>query len=581
MSKPVERATNIYISLNGRPLDSETMQYLVEMVVEQHSRLPDMFVLRFHDPNVKLLDEGPFDLTQKVKIEASKADGSKVNLMDGEITAMEPQFEEGKIAELVLRGYVASHRLYREIKSQAFLNKKDSDLASDIARAAGLKAQVDVTPTVYAHLFQHNQSDLGFLMQRAWRIGYECFVSEGTLFFRKPSVDSAGPTLTWGDDLLSFRPRLSLAEQVDEVIVKGWDIEKQVSIIGRAQNGRLYPKIQEKKDGASWAAAFGTGKMVIVDQPVVNQAEADVLAAARLDEISGAFIEAEGEAYRRPDIQAGRVVEIQNVGKRISGKFLVTRATHIYTTSGLRTLFSVSGSRLGSLTDTLLQAQPVDRWPGVVTAVVTNADDPKGWGRVKVKFPWMSDDAESDWARLANIGGGPNAGMAFIPDVGDEVVMAFGHGDFSQPYVLGGLWNGKHKVPPETDKASQGEKPLIRTWRSRNGHFIAMYDNADKKIEIKSVDGYTITLDDKNKNIAITGPGKLKITMDKEITIEGKANINIKATGDISLEANKNLTLKGTQVTLEGTAQATVKAPKVAVDGSAMTEVKGGLVKIN
>jgi uncharacterized protein involved in type VI secretion and phage assembly len=223
---------------------------------------------------------------------------------------------------------------------------------------------------------------------------------------------------------------------------------------------------------------------------------------------------------------------------------------------------------------------PLNRWPGVVVGVVTNIKDPKKLGRVKVAYKWMSEESESDWARLATVGGGPEAGIAAIPAVDDEVVVAFAHGDFSQPFVLGGLWNGKHKIPPET-KASEGEEALVRAWRSRSGHFIAMHDTSDKKIQIKTAGGYNITLDDKNKDIEITGPGKLKITMDQDITIEGKANINIKATGDISLEASKNLTLKGTQVTLEGTGKATVKAPNVSVDGSAMTEVKGGLVKIN
>jgi uncharacterized protein involved in type VI secretion and phage assembly len=258
----------------------------------------------------------------------------------------------------------------------------------------------------------------------------------------------------------------------------------------------------------------------------------------------------------------------------------VTRATHIYNASGFKTLIEVLGSRTGTLIGELTQNNPLNRWPGVVVGVVTNTDDPKDWGRVKVKFPWMADDAESDWARLATVGGGPEAGLTAIPAVDDEVVVAFAHGDFSQPFVLGGLWNGKHKVPTES-KASSGEEPLVRAWRSRKGHFIAMHDTSDKKIQIKTAGGYTIILDDKNKNISISGPGKLNITMDQDITVEGKANISVKATGDISLEATKNLTLKGTQVTLEGTAKATVKAVNVSVDGSAMTEVKGGLVKIN
>jgi uncharacterized protein involved in type VI secretion and phage assembly len=193
----------------------------------------------------------------------------------------------------------------------------------------------------------------------------------------------------------------------------------------------------------------------------------------------------------------------------------------------------------------------------------------------------MAEDAESDWARLAIVGGGPEAGLVAIPAVGDEVLVAFAHGDFNQPYVLGGLLNGKHKLAPETKKASKGEKPLVREWRSRSGHFIAMHDNADKKIQIKTARGYTVTLDDKNRNIAISGPGNLKINMNNEITIEGGANINIKAAGDMSIEARNVLNLKGRQVNIEAKNEATMKGINVEIDGSIMTEVKGGMVTIN
>ena len=504
-----------------------------------------------------------------------------MTLIEGEITALEPDFAEGMVASLVVRGYDKSHRLYRDTKSIAHLNKKDSDLAEEIARTHKLKSQVDATTTVYDHIFQDNLSDLSFLMRRAWRIGYECFVSEDTLYFRKPPTEEASLSLTWGDDLISFRPSLNLAEQVDEVIVKGWDMEKQMTIVGRGPKGKLYPQIGEEKDGTTWAQSFEAGKHIIVNESVLNQAEADILAAARLDEISGTFGSAEGEVFRRPDIQAGRMVEFKNLGKRFSGTYLITRATHTYTPEGFRTIVQVLGSRTGTLLEELTHAKPQKQWLGVVVAVVTNTDDDDNLGRVKVKYPWMADDAESDWARLAILGGGPEAGFAAIPAVGDEVLVVFAHGDFNQPYVLGGLWNGKNKLPPETRKASKGEKPLIREWRSHSGHFIAMHDNADKKIQIKTARGYTVTLDDKNKNIAITGPGNLKINMNNEIVIESGANLSIKAGGDMTLEARNVLNLKGRQVNLEAKNEATMKGINVEIDGSIMTEVKGGMVTIN
>jgi phage baseplate assembly protein gpV len=429
-------------------------------------------------------------------------------------------------------------------------------MANEIAQAAGLQADVETTTAVYDHIFQHNQSDLSFLMQRAWRIGYECFVADGKLNFRKPPTGSAELTLTWGDDLICFLPRLTLAEQVDEVIVKGWDVDKQEPIIGKAENSKLFPDIEDSDKVERWRGAVGGGKMIFVDQPVVSQAEADTLAASRLDELSGAFIEAEGEAFRRPEIKAGRMVEMKALGERFSGTYLVTGATHIYSPEGLKTQFAVRGTRTGLLTEQMAGESLLDRWSGVVTAIVTNTDDPNDWGRVKVKFPWMTEDAESDWARVLGIGAGKEAGLFMMPEVGDEVLVIFGHGDFSQPFVLGGLWNGQKSIPPETANASSGEKPLVRTWHSSSGHWLAMYDNADNKVEIGSAGGSSLTLDDANQKIILETKNGLTITLDdggSKITIESQNEIELKASGNLKLQAGGNLDLQASgQVNIQG-----------------------------
>lgn len=572
--------SRVTIKVNNAPVERAIMQKLLEVVIDQNVYLPDFFTLRFSDPGLELADRCPFDLTSVVKIEAENRQGEKVKLLEGEVTALEPSFNAGMIAELTVQGYDVSHRLYREPKSKAHLNKKDSDLATEVAQAAGLQAVVDSTRTVYEHIYQSNQTDLAFLMQRAWRIGYECFVAEKKLYFRKPPGGAASLDLTWGEDMLSFKPRITLAEQVDEVVVKGWDVQNQKAIVGRAQGGSLYAKNGEIKDGAAWAHGFCAGKRIIVDQPVASQAEADILAAARLDEISGAFLEAEGVALRRPEIQAGRLVNLKSLGKRFSGVYRVSAARHVYTAEGFITHFIVRGARAGLLADQINHSAPVERWPGLVVGQVTDSDDPNHWGRVKVKFPWMSDDASTAWARVIGIGAGQEAGLFIMPDVGDEVAVSFEHGDFNRPFVIGGLWNGKLKPPPETSSAGPGEKPLVRAWRSRQGHAITMYDN-QKKIEIKTDGGHTITLDDQNRSVVIASEGEFRITVKRDITIEGQANLKVTTNGNLSLEARGSLDLKGSQVNIEGQAQATLKAGMVSIEGSAITEVKGGLIKLN
>jgi phage protein D/phage gp45-like len=552
-------ASQVIIKLDGVEVQQPVMDKLASLTVDQQVHLPHMFVLRFNDPGLELLDNGPFNLAKQVEILAERADGSSFSLVKGEVTALEPNFQEGMIAELVVRGYDQSHRLYRETKSKAYLNIKDSDLASQIASGAGLQAEVDATSTIYPHLYQHNQTDLGLLMQRAWRIGYECFVSEGKLYFRRPPEGAASVTIKWGEDLLSFRPRMSLAEQVDEVVVKGWNPENKQPIVGRASRGKLYPDVEEPRDGAAWASGFGAGKLIVVDQPVLNQAEANVLAEARLNELSGAFIVAEGLALRRPDITAGKMLKAEALGKRFSGAYLVTNATHIFSAEGLRTLFSVRGARTGLLSEQVGGGSAaLDRWPGLVVALVTNTDDPNEWGRVKLKFPWMSEDAESDWARVVGLGAGPEAGLFIVPEVGDEVIVAFLHGDFSQPVVLGGLWNGRAELPPEAKQAGPGEKPLVRTLHSIKGHKIAVYDNPEKKIEIVTADGRSITLSDKDSKIILKTSGveiilddsKVELKTQAEVTVKAGSNLKLEANGSIDIKANGQVNIKGALINL-------------------------------
>lgn len=573
-TKPI--VSHIYVKINGNDLPDAARSQLLEVTVDQHVHLPAMFTIRLYDPGMKLLDGGTINLAATVEISSKTPDEKVITLIQGEITALEPAFGEGMIAELTVRGYDKSHRLYRERNSKTWLNVKDSDLATDIAKKAELTAKVDATPTVYEHLYQGNQSDLEFLRWRASRIGYECFVTGKELYFRKPIYKSAETSIAWGTELISFHPRVALAEQVEEVFVKGWDVQKKAAITGRADSGKLYPKIEEKQDGKAWAKKLGKSRMVIVDQPMVSQAEADIVATAQMDELSGTFVEAEGEAFRRPDIHAGQMLKIEGLGKRLSGDYLVTRANHVYTDAGFKTYFSVTGSRTGLLAEQYDRHNRAQSWSGLVPAIVTNTDDPNGWGRVKVKYPWMSDDEESGWARLLGIGAGPTCGLTIVPAIDDEVMIAFQHGDFDNPVVLGGMWNGKDALPTQVADAAEGEKPLVRSWTSRTGHRITVHDDGDNKIAIETAGKHQMTLDDAGKTITIVSSGGLELKMD-----DNGSKISLISGGEIEVTATGDLNLKGANINVEAMGSATLKGATVAVEGSGPVTVTGAVIKLN
>ena len=197
------------------------------------------------------------------------------------------------------------------------------------------------------------------------------------------------------------------------------------------------------------------------------------------------------------------------------------------------------------------------RIAGVVVGVVTNTEDPAGLGRVKVKYPWLSDSEESFWARIATPMAGKGRGFYFLPEVEDEVLLAFEQGDARFPYVLGALWNSQDK-PPE--KNENGENN-IRSIRSRSGHVIRLNDKDDEeKIEIIDKSG-------KNTIVIDTAKNTITVTADKDITLSASK-------GTIKLDAQK-IEIKSSAATkIEAGAGMDVKA-------TGTMNVKGAMVNIN
>ncbi len=148
-------------------------------------------------------------------------------------------------------------------------------------------------------------------MQRAWRIGFECFVKDDCLYFQRPQPHNR-PTVTlkWGFDLLTFRPRMAYTEQVNEVIVRGWDHNGGKPIIGRAQSGALFAKTPSTPSSYLEEIEFGEGKLIIVDYPIATHAHTveyrlqsrEDLAAIH-SSVKGAWMTGRGRSIRIIDAQ--------------------------------------------------------------------------------------------------------------------------------------------------------------------------------------------------------------------------------------------------------------------------------------
>jgi uncharacterized protein involved in type VI secretion and phage assembly len=191
---------------------------------------------------------------------------------------------------------------------------------------------------------------------------------------------------------------------------------------------------------------------------------------------------------------------------------------------------------------------------GVAIALVTQNQDPEGLCRVKVSFPWQERPRESYWARLAMPMAGAGRGVVLIPEVGDEVLVAFEREDVRFPYVLGALWNGKDK-PPLANDDGRNDK---RTLHSRKHHYLLFDDGAMGAVELRHEKGRKVVLDDtgfrvedeRGNTVRVdSNSGSMTIEAKGALTLKG-ATVSIEATGTLELKASATLTIRGSLVTI-------------------------------
>lgn len=150
---------------------------------------------------------------------------------------------------------------------------------------------------------------------------------------------------------------------------------------------------------------------------------------------------------------------------------------------------------------------------GVVNALVTDVNDPTGQGRIKVRFPWMSDSEvgdihQSDWIRIAAGMGGNNRGAFFMPEAQDEALVAFEHGDVRFPYVVGFLWNGQDHPPADHVR--------LRRIQSVNGHRISFLDSTENNGNLGG-----LVIEDAHGNTILMTNGKMTIRCVGILEIQG------------------------------------------------------------
>lgn len=530
--------------------------------------------------------------------------GEDQPLITGQVTGIEADYSGGDFYT-VIRGMDHAFKLLRKRRVALYKNMSASDIVRQVAGQHGVaigKIESTSPPPPDSQTSQPNIDDWTFLQglaERAGKVVY--FDNKGLLHFRAPakavpltglSADKSPYVLEFGANTLRCRSGFTAADQVSMVSSRGWNMVTKQTLIGRAQ-AATNPDVLAGLSPAQVSRPFGTGTLVETGTPYVSQSETDSAAKSLATDVTSSFAELEVAVRGTPQLLPDKSVTLTKAGTPFDGAYTVTGVRHLFEHGTYETWVSMTGRQFRSLYGLASGGAggpggTGQRMSGVVSGIVTDIHDPLRMGRVKLRFPWLDDDYVSDWARTVQHGGvsvhgglAPAHGADHIPAgspgsggfigyaVNDEVLVTFDRGDFDQPYVIGGLYNGVNKPTrfTEDNLVSKDGIPNVLAVSSRRGNRLELLDDelgmkAGVKV-LTSDEKQSIELDKMTKTSTVknsVGPimvesnapdGRVTIRSGAaSITLTAEGTVNIEGATEVSVSAGAMLSLKAAELNL-------------------------------
>lgn len=456
----------------------------------------------------------------------------------------------------------------------------------------------------HPYTVQYNESRYDFLRRLAVRFGEWFFYDGAELMFGPPSGKSVD--LCLGEDMYDFAFSIRLNPLNIKYVTYNPSTAGAVESITNKSTGvnhlNEYGNFAHQKS----MKLYNQNSVLLYNHLTTEETgyanESENVTDLKGGGIALGMSAAAGKSHN-PELKIGgkaaiRAVKDKDKGKVDYGEYIVTSVSHFC--DNLRNYSNEficipSKSKLPDYTDPLLFPHCEPQY-----AMVTNNNDPDKMGRVRVRFFWQGAGAESPWIRIANTHAGSDIGFHFIPEIDDEVMVGFESGDAEKPYVLGSLFNGKHK--PAGNWGSSGND--IKAIRTRSGntielidkkgneeiiiyqendksaaHHISLASGSDPTLSIFSkgklkIEASSIEIKSNSGSIEIRSSDEVLVKSQSDATLEGK-NVEVKANMDLDLKGETNVTVKA-GMSLEATGGMVVK-----IEGGAKTSVKGGIVMIN
>ncbi|MCG8699156.1 MAG: type VI secretion system tip protein VgrG [Bacteroidales bacterium] len=502
--------------------------------------------------------------------------------------------------QVVIEGYSPTILLENGAHCSAFV---DSDLSTIVNKVIKDIPSNSINPVIEPvnnattpYTVQYNESNFNFINRLACRNG-EWFYFDGNSLVLG-TKDQPVTELYYGTDLISFDMGMSISPLVQNFMAYSYKEESaETMAVGDFTSSMSgYTATAMDRSGTTYT---GTPSAMI------GQFDEENALAGQLE--SMAQLALEGEAARKvtfsgvsidPAVFPGVTIKISHVttgGTVQHGEYIVTSAEHHWSTGGkYQNKFTAipADATVTPMTNTTL----VPRANTACAKVIDN-NDPDGMGRIKVRFPYMPQD-ETPWLRITTPYAGADKGIFFIPEVDEEVMIAFENGNAEKPYVIGSLYTGNSKPDSFVN-----DKNDFKAIRSRTGHTIQFTDTKGEEcITISDIEGNTIMfntaekvlsivsvedLEISAKNIKIAAEETIEIGSGKDTTMMSDAGLSfqsqkdftVKAQGGFTAEATKDVSLSGQNLSLAGKMKADIEGTQTTLAGK-MTAVQGASGKV-
>mmetsp|Transcript_29731 Transcript_29731/g.39534 ORF Transcript_29731/g.39534 Transcript_29731/m.39534 type:complete len:582 (+) Transcript_29731:5235-6980(+) len=458
-------------------------------------------------------------------------------------------------------------------KSRYYTELSDSDVFEQILDEYGIEHDIEATNYEHPELVQYNSSDWDFIVSRAQANGKLCFVDDGVISIKAPSLDQEEiETVAFGSTLYDFDAEMDARNQFNAVTSYSWNKDDLEMIEAEAENPRV--SLNGNLDSNTLADVIGLENLELRhggnlnDIELQNWADATLL-YQQMSKVRGR-VKFQGIPQAKPDT----ILLLEGMGDRFNGPAYLSGVRHTIADGNwlVDAQFGLNPKWFSETYEinTCPAAGLLPAIKGLHIGIVTQLqDDPEGAERILVKLPIISSEEQGIWCRLATLDAGENRGSVFRPEIEDEVIVGFINEDPNDAIILGQLHSSLHTAPiPASD--DNNEKGFVTRSEMK-----LVFDDDKKSVTIETPGGKKVQLDEDAGTITIEDDNSNSIVMDSDgITIKSGKDLNLEATGDVNVSGINIAAAASAEFKAEGNAGAELTTTAVAV-------VKGSIVQIN